>query len=359
VRSTISYIVVICGLFIAAGGRIDAQGTRAGTAFEPERRLFTRLFTAARLRVRRPPARTVERERPANRQCDGCEHRPGTAHLVLDSPRLTDAWLAHHTYQANGGSFGDNLAVADFWYDAVHRRLFSRSLVLHEVDDPADLRLGRAPGTYPHDIDPGATLDADTTVGHIGFVSWTHNGFGSYFAAIQGAVRDSGTGYLDLVTATGMEGRTRSGSSYDPQDLVKHVRLHPSGQLEIGFDTDPDARPAASLLVRGDARVAGGLSVGGVLQTGELTTDRVATGALTIAAGRVPHACSLQSATGTRNEATVSCNPGHIALSGGGRCASGELRASHPTQSGDEPDGWALTCSRNGAHTAYVVCCAQ
>jgi hypothetical protein len=306
-----------------------------------------------------PASRASARERPANPSCDGCEDRPGLAHLLLDSTRLTDDWLRRHTYQANGGSFGDNLAIADFWYDAVHRRVFSRSLVLHEVDDPADLRLGRAPGTYPNEIDTDATLPDGTTVGHIGFVTWTHNGFGSYFAAIQGAVRGSGSGYLDLVTATGSAGTSRSGSSYDPQELVKHVRLHPSGQLEIGFDTDPAAPPDDSLLVRGHARIDGGLSVSGAIDAPELTVDRFTTTALRIAGSAVPHACALTTATGTRRDASVSCGPDRIALSVGGACASGELRASHPTTSGDMPDGWTLTCSRDGTHTAYVVCCAQ
>lgn len=268
-------------------------------------------------------------------------------HFILDSPRLTTEWLSQHTYQSNGGSFGDNIALADFWYDAVHRRLFSRSLVLHEVDDPADLRLGRAPGTYPNEINSRATLEDGTTVGHVGFVTWTHNGFGSYFAAMQGATRDSGSGYLDFATSTGRGGMTRSGSTYDPQELVKHVRLHPSGQLEVGFDTDPSARPANSLVVRGHAAIE------------ELTVDRVATSAITIGGGQVPHSCSLKTASVTGRAASISCDPNQLALSGGGACASGELRASHPTQAGSAPDGWTIACSRNGAHTVYSICCVR
>jgi hypothetical protein len=266
-------------------------------------------------------------------------------HFVLDSPRLTTEWLSEHTSQSNGGSFGDNLAVADFWYDAVHRRVFSRSLVLHEVDDPADLRLGRAPGTYPNEINISATLDHGTTVGHVGFVTWTHNGFGSYFAAMQGATRDSGSGYLDFATAPGRSGTTRSGSRYDPQELVKHVRLHPSGQLEVGFDTDPAARPEHSLVVRGHAAIE------------ELTVERLTTTAVTIGGGSVLHSCSMKSSTATARDASISCDPGQIALSGGGACGSGELRASHPVQSGGAPNGWTVACSRSGSHTVYSVCC--
>ena len=358
-RST-TLFVVMCAVLAGLPRVLDAQGARTGGRFQPDTRLFNRLFTGARLRLPVDArAEVARREYPANRECGGCEDRPGTTHLVLDSPRVTRDWLSRHTYQSNGGAFGDNLAVADFWYDAVHRRVFSRSLVLHEVDDPADLRLGRAPGTYPNELDAADSLEDGTTVGHVGFVTWTHNGFGSYFAAIQGAVRDSGSGYLDLGTATGRPGTTRSGSTFDAQDLVKHVRLHPSGALEIGFDTDPSARPESSLLVRGDGRVEGALSVTEAVRAPELHVERLTTTAAMIAGGRVPHACAVRTGTGTGRDATISCSAGEIALSGGGTCASGELRASRPTHTVDAPDGWAVSCSRSGAHVAYAVCCAQ
>jgi hypothetical protein len=362
VRSIMRVRILTGCCILMAAAEAAAQGTRPVVRFQPDRRLFSRLFPAdlrGPLRIR-PEVRTVERERPANRECEGCEERPGTAHLVMDSPRLTNTWLSRHTYQANGGSFGDNVAIADFWYDAVHRRIFSRSLVLHEVDDPADLRLGRAAGTYPNDIDLRGTLGAGTTVGHVGFVPWTQNGFGSYFAALQGATRDTHTGYLDLSTVTGEIGTTRTGSRYNGEDLIKHVRLHPSGQLEVGFETNPDARPDASLLVRGNTRLEGALSVEGEAHVGALTTERLTTSALTIASGgNVPHACTLRSATSRSRDAAAACDSGQLAISGGGTCASGELRSSRPTQTGDTPDGWALTCSRNGVHTAFVICCAR
>ena len=344
-RATTTLAAVCAALAIT----VDASAQAAGS-FRPERRLFGRLFTGVpRLRAPAPvETRSSERERPANRECDGCEERPGAAHLVMDSPRLTNGWLDRHTYQANGGSFGDNLAVADFWYDAVHRRFFTRSLVLHEVDDPADLRLGRAPGRYPNDIDVNAELDSGTTVGHVGFVRWSHNGFGSYFAAVQGAVRDVATGYLDLATATGTAGTTRTGSTYDGQDLIKHVRLHPSGQLEVGFETNAEARPDFSLLVRGNARVEGTLDV-----------HRLEAESLVVGGGALVRACALRTATTRGSRSAAHCDSGQLALSGGGTCESGELRGSRPLQSADVPDGWELTCSKNGSHTAYVVCCAQ
>lgn len=343
-------------LVLLAAGHALAQ-PRSRAAFQPSRQLFARLFPGdPQGRLRLPPeARTLERERPANRFCEGCEDRPGSAHLVLDSPRLNDAWLSRHTYQSNGSSFGDNTAIADFWYDAVHRRIFSRSLVLHEVADPADLRLGRAPGTYPNAPDFTATLPPGTTVGHVGFIGWSQNGFGAYFAAVQGAVRDARSGYLDFSTVTGEEGRTRTGSTYSPEDLIKHVRLHPSGQLEVGFETNPAARPDPVLLVRGGARVEDDLAVEGTAVVSALTSGTARMGA----GGNVPHACTVREGGGDGRRARAQCEPGQLAIGGGGACASGELRESRPVQTDAGVDTWEVGCSRNGAHAAYVICCAR
>jgi len=312
---------LICGAIVVAATGNGAAQTRAARAVQPSPQLFNRLFRA----------------------CQGCEDRPGAMHLVMDSPRLTDAWLSRHARESNGGPDGDNAAIADFWYDAVHRRLFTRSLVLHEVDDPADLRLGRAPGTPPESPDFRARLNEGTTVGHVGFVRWGDNGFGAYFAAVQGAVRDGGTGYLDLSTVTGAFGTTRTGSRYDPEDLIKHVRLHPSGQLEIGFETDPQARPDESLLVRGNVRIDGSLIV---------DAERVGDPA-------PPLACGVLTTTGRGRSASVSCFAGHVATGGGGTCAAGEMRGSRPILVDDVPSGWELSCSREGAHVAYVICCVR
>ena len=314
-------------MLVSGAASLTAQSRRA--EIQPSPQLFGRLFAA-------------------NRQCAGCEDRPGNAHLVMDSGRLTEAWLKRHDYKSNGGSYGDNAAVADFWYDAVHRRLFSRSLVLHEVDDSADVRLGRAPGGYPDNPDFTKVLEPGTTVGHVGFVRWSSNGFGSYFAAVQGAVGDVLTGYLDLSTATGVTGRTRTGSRYSGEDLIKHVRLHPSGQFEIGFETDPEARPDASLIVRGNVQVEGALMVGGS-----------AIGPLPPPLPPPALACSVRTTAGRGRTATTACDQNQVATGGGGTCGAGELRGSRPLVPGEAPTGWEVTCNRDGAHTVYVICCAR
>jgi hypothetical protein len=309
---------------IAAGTDITAQ---AGRSAAPETsRPFERLFAA-------------------NRECEGCEDRPAVTHVVWDSPVLTEAWLQRHTYQANGGLFGDNTAIADFWYDAVHRRIFTRSLVLQEVDDPADLRLGRAPGRYPNEPDFESTLSEGTTVGHVGFVRWSRNGFGAYFAAVQGAIRDGGTGYLDLSAVTGQPGTGRTGNKYLADELVKHVRLHPSGMFEVGFNTDPQARPDVSLLVRGNVEIEGALTV-----SGSPIREAVPPPSMT---------CTVRSASSRGRTVSVGCDVDQIATGGGGTCASGEMRSSRPTLAAETATGWDLSCSRDGAHTAYVICCAR
>ena len=276
------------------------------------------------------------RQHPANRRCNGCEDRPGTIHLVADSPSLTDTWLAAHDYQ--GG--GDGAIVADFWYDGVHRRVFSRSAVFHDVDDPADLRLGRAPGHFPNPPDFKMLLGEGTTVGQIGFDTWTRDGFGAYFAAMQGMIRDEQTGYLVLATAMGRSGLTRTGSRFAPDDLIRHVRLHPSGQFELGFETPVDNLPDPLLLIRGAASTEGSVTIQGN-------------------GGNVPHACTVRSATWEGRDARVSCQPMEIAISGGGRCERGNLNGSRPLQTGTSPDGWEVSCGRSAQQTAYAVCCSQ
>jgi hypothetical protein len=284
---------------------------------------------------------TALRQRPANPRCDGCEERPGTVHLIADSPLLTDAWLAGHQYRGPNPANADNkAAIADFWYDGVLRRIFTRSGVFHDVDDPADIRLGRAPGRYPNSPDFTMLLGEGTTVGQIGFDKWTHDGFSSYFAAMQGTVRDDQTGYLVLATAMGRRGITRTGSRFDPDDLVRHVRLHPSGQLEIGFETPAEERVDPLLLVRGAAATEGPLSVNG-------------------AGGNVPHACTVRSAMAKGRDVRVACEPMEIAISGGGRCEKGSLNGSRPLQNGASPNGWEVSCGRPAQQTAYAVCCAQ
>jgi hypothetical protein len=276
----------------------------------------------------------------ANRHCTGCETRPGTMHLIVDSPLLTDDWIAGHEYRGEDAAFSDGKVVADFWYDAIHRRIHSRSAVFHEVDDPADVRLGRAAGTYPNTLAFGTLLEDGTTVGQIGFDRWTHDGFSSYFAAMQGLIHDENSGYLVLATAMGQPGITPGGSRFEEDELVRHVRLHPSGQFEIGFETPTENRVDPLLLVHGTAATEGALRVGG-------------------AGGNVPHACTVRTQTLRGREARVSCESMELAIGGGGQCGKGELKGSRPLQTGTSPNGWEVSCGGSAQQTAYAICCAQ
>src|SRR5215208_8045755 len=101
--------------------------------------LFDATLSHALRQALTPPRPAGLREVATNRACDGCEDRPGSVHVVADSPFLTDAWLAAHDYRGNNRNAKDATAIADFWYDGVHRRIFTRSGVFHDVDDPADV----------------------------------------------------------------------------------------------------------------------------------------------------------------------------------------------------------------------------
>jgi hypothetical protein len=177
-------------------------------------------------------------------------------HVLVGENWLVDGlFLGRHTHDANGGGFGDNVVIADFWYDATHRRIHTRSIQLGEVDDPADLRLGRAAGVFPNRPDFRKKHHPGTVVGHVGFVTWNHNGFGAYFAAVQGAQLNENTGILCLSTAPGVPGRDRWGSSYAGDELVCHVALMPNGDVVIGYNTDPATTPR--VIIRGDLIVTG------------------------------------------------------------------------------------------------------
>jgi hypothetical protein len=179
-------------------------------------------------------------------------------HVLIGANEIVDgSFLVRHTHQANGGSFGDNAVVADFWYDGTHRRIVTRSLQLGDVDDPADLRLGRAGGTFPDTLDFRARHQPGTIVGHVGFVGWSQNGFGAYQTAVQGAQLDQTRGMLFLSAAPGRPGTSRAGFRYDADELVQHVALLPDGTVVIGYNTDPRQTPALSLIVRGNLRVEG------------------------------------------------------------------------------------------------------
>jgi hypothetical protein len=51
------------------------------------------------------------------------------------------------------------LVAPEFLYDPASRKVLFRSAVLREVNDISELRLGRAPGEYPNEIDFNRPID--------------------------------------------------------------------------------------------------------------------------------------------------------------------------------------------------------
>jgi hypothetical protein len=146
--------------------------------------------------------------------------------------------------------------VADFWYNAAARRVLARSLTLGEVDDPADLRLFRAPGAYPIVID--GSVAPWRTSGHVGFAGFTvDDGVRAYYGAMQGYVLTPDTGVLAFSTAMGRSSVGRYGQRYGAQDLVPHVAIFPDGTTVFGWDTPPSMRPTYTVQILGDLRVEG------------------------------------------------------------------------------------------------------
>lgn len=194
--------------------------------------------------------------------------------LVGSNVQLTTEFLVRHTRESNGGSFGDNMIVADFWYDGAHRRIVSRSAQFVDVDDPADIRCGRTPGTFPDQPDYRARLPAGTVVCHIGGVGWSRNGLTAYQSAIQFVTIDEERGAICLSAAPGEPGRTRTGSTYEGNELVCHVALYPDGTLVVGANTDPNQTPIHSVIVRGNLMLEGNLEVGGNVSIGGTVTAK-------------------------------------------------------------------------------------
>jgi hypothetical protein len=180
-----------------------------------------------------------------------------TSLIFGENLRASVEFMGRHTRQANGGQFGDNALIADFLYDGAHRRVITRSLQLGEVDDPVDVRLGRAPGRYPNVVDFTRKLPPWTLVGQVGAVGWNTGGFSAYTTGIQFHVLGD-SGILCLSTAP----MTPTGSRYSGESTGEHllcrVAVFPDGSIVLGFNSDPDKPPP--VYVQGDLLVSGTIS---------------------------------------------------------------------------------------------------
>lgn len=265
---------------------------------------------------------------PTNRSCQFGDDRPGYWHFVIDSPQITDEWLALHHCNSNSGSYGGNAVVSDFWYDGVERRVRTRSIILKEVDDPVDIKMVRAPGVYPNTVDFSRRNNGDVT-GFYGFGWWSQNGESSYYAAAMGRDFGNSTGLYTLATAPGVAGRNRADSTYTGEELVEHIALHPNGLLELGWNTDPTQRPP-----EGAALARGGMTI--VEADGR---------------GNVVHDVEMIQASEVGDRVTAMCPAKSFVLLGGGGCDNGAIRATGPNG-----NGWEVVCSQKGRNKAYAVC---
>jgi hypothetical protein len=233
---------------------------------------LTLLSTACALSARSVEIDEVIRAEPANASVS--PERVAPVHLLADSPLLTRDWLSRHHYQSGGGTFGDNMAIADLWYDGVHRRLMARSIQFGEVDDPVDIRLGRAEGIYPNGPDLERPNHPDEVVGQIGGVSWRGNGAG--FGAYTSGIRFRAGGTMELAT-----------QNPETEELVPQAGIPAGGGLVI-------YRP------------------GGNIPYDLVTRQRIWSG----------------------SEVLARCEAAEIVLAGGGSCAAGALRTSMPVADG-------------------------
>lgn len=83
----------------------------------------------------------------------------------------------------NSGHNHNLIPAPDFWFDYHHRRAFTRSIFFGEIDDPVDIGIRRATGTYPDTLDSSA-LGSGDTIGHFKWYPWNGTSFQGSSAAI-------------------------------------------------------------------------------------------------------------------------------------------------------------------------------
>ena len=100
--------------------------------------------------------------------------------LIGENALVPKDFLNKHTYNSGATLWGMNYMAPDFMYNGATRRIMSRSIQLLEIDDPADIRCGRAPGVYPNVLDRFARLAKYQTTCIIGSSGWSDNGLTAY-----------------------------------------------------------------------------------------------------------------------------------------------------------------------------------
>jgi hypothetical protein len=142
------------------------------------------------------------------------------------------------------------------------------------VDDPVDIRLGRAEGVYPNGLDPERPNHPDVVVGQIGGVAWRGRGGG--FGAYTSGIRFRAGGALELAK-----------QDLETEDLVPQAGVPLTGGFSI-------YRPG----------------------------------------GNVPYDVVTRQRDWDGGEVVARCEANEVVLGGGGSCAAGALRTSMPTDGG-------------------------
>ena len=217
-------------------------------------------------------AQTLEKDvrvRSTATETDSASFVVDRIHIMMgQNALLTDEILRCHTYGSGSKPCGDNLLVADFWYDGTHRRLHTRSLQIVDVGDPADIRCGRAPGKYPNGINTTGKLDQWQVVCTIGASGWGRKGLTAYQTAIVFGTNsgdDEYRGYMCLSGATGLTGIGPDGSITKPDQLICHMLFTSDGRFIFGYATDSKQRPTIPYTFNGNMEVNGNVVINGDL----------------------------------------------------------------------------------------------
>ena len=212
------------------------------------------------------------------------QESPGQSFVVFGTPYMnTDLLevLHGHTSRSNWLTSDNMLVPRTFIYDPLHRRLIGPGIQLGDVNNPANLRLGRVITTDNGNLDLQARHPPGTIVGQICSMGWGRKGFTACQAALQFITFDESSGGLCISLETGKDGSTPpypnwpSGIPFTSQDLVCHVLVYPDGTMVVGVNTDPKHRPQFSLIVNGDGEFNGQVVINGDLTVkGAIHADR-------------------------------------------------------------------------------------
>jgi len=200
---------------------------------------------------------------------------PGKSSVILGGPYVNASLLRllrSHTSRSDWRTSDNMLFPNTFIYDALHRRLIGPGLQLGDVNNPANLRLGRIITNDKDEPDLNARHTPGTIIGQICSMGWGHKGFTECQAALQFITFDENTGGLCVSIKTGKDGATPpyppswpNGVPFAAQDLVCHVLVYPDGTLVVGVNTDPHQRPRFSLIVNGNGELNGNVVINGDL----------------------------------------------------------------------------------------------